>query len=65
MLRPTATAYAFAACDLDATIADICQAAMEMFADEEPPTERVPSFGTETRKVARYEIPPEAYRDAG
>ena len=63
LLRPTATHYAFAACDLDPEIADICTAALDLLEDPEPPTQRVPAFGTETRKVPIYELPPEAYRD--
>lgn len=63
MLRPTATSDAFAACDLDVTIADICREALEMLDEPEPPTKRAPSFGTVTRKMPVLRIPPEAYRD--
>lgn len=63
MLRPTATNYAFASCDLDATIADICSAALDMLEEQEPPTQRAPSFASDTRKMPVFRIPPEAYRE--
>ena len=63
MLRPTATHYAFAASDLDVDFADVCAEALELFEEAEPPTERVPAFGAETRKMPSYELPPEAFRD--